>query len=130
VPVPGGLDRAGAGNDRPAPPAVRGDQAGADAVRTPGDDGDLVVLLAHDLSVWSPAGAGDPWPILPRSIRPACRYRASRRHSPARAVTRRPAAGAAPVDGRSASAFASGEVIDHHVADHRAVTAAQCRVGE
>ena len=30
----------------------------------------------------------------------------------------------------SASAFASGEVIDHHVADHRAITATQCRVGE
>jgi branched-chain amino acid transport system ATP-binding protein len=27
-----------------------------------------MVLLAHDLPVCSPAGAGDPWPIFPQSI--------------------------------------------------------------
>jgi hypothetical protein len=37
--VCGGLDRPGGGHDRPAPPLVGGDEAGADALRTSGDDG-------------------------------------------------------------------------------------------
>jgi hypothetical protein len=41
----GRLDRAGAGYYRPVPPAVPGDQAGADALRGAGDDGDLAWLV-------------------------------------------------------------------------------------
>ena len=41
--VPVGLDRPGGGHDRPAPPPVLGDEAGADALRASRDDGDLLV---------------------------------------------------------------------------------------
>jgi hypothetical protein len=51
--VGSGLDRARGGHDRPASPPVLVEEAGADAARASGDDGDLAVLFAHDRPVVS-----------------------------------------------------------------------------
>ena len=57
--VPAGLDRPGRGHHRPAPPSVLGHEAGADALGTSRDDGDLGVCRAHGLSRRQvPASAG------------------------------------------------------------------------
>lgn len=50
VGVVGGLDRQGVGHHRPAAPPVPGDQAGADALGSSGDDGDLA---RHDVCTGS-----------------------------------------------------------------------------
>jgi tetratricopeptide (TPR) repeat protein len=51
-----GLDRAGTGHHRPAPPPVRGDQAGADAPR--GAGGQVLAQHAHDLRRQVPSRLG------------------------------------------------------------------------
>ena len=52
------LDRAGVGHDRPAPPAVPGDQAGADPLRGAGDDGDPLAGSGHEVLSAGSLGCG------------------------------------------------------------------------
>jgi hypothetical protein len=52
--VPSWLERARSGDNRPAPPPILCDKAGADALRTPSDNRDLPVLMAHDLTLRQP----------------------------------------------------------------------------
>src|ERR1017187_3776456 len=99
-PVLGGLDRAGVGDDRPVPPPVGGDEAGADALGTSGDDGDPLAGSGHGVGqVLAVAGSlgcrvsGLVWTVIQASsgsdFRIACisaaswaRQRPSERPSP------------------------------------------------